>query len=224
MTATLAEHLKSETRDLHVEAERSVFMRTLLRGQLPRLAYCALLHNLHAIYAALESALVAHAAHPGVAPVFCAALHRRDALARDLAELGAFARDRPPALQATARRYVAHLEATARRHPERLVAHAYVRYLGDLSGGQMLARIVAQSLQLRPGQGTRFYDFGAPAEVRQRLLAFRAGLDAIPADAAAAQALAAEARLSFRLHCQLFDELAGAHALGAASAALTAAP
>ena len=95
-----------------------------------------------------------------------------------------------------------------RTQPDLLVAHAYVRYLGDLSGGQMLARIVRESLALGSGPGVAFYDFGHPEEVARLKQAFRDGLDAVPADEATMNAIVAEARLAFESHRRLFDELA----------------
>jgi len=56
LTASLAERLKTETRALHTSAERSTFMGVLLRGRMERPAYCALLRNLHAIYALRDDA------------------------------------------------------------------------------------------------------------------------------------------------------------------------
>ena len=45
--------------------------------------------------------------------------------------------------------------------PELLVAHAYTRYLGDLSGGQQLARVARKAYNLeKGGAGTAFYEFG----------------------------------------------------------------
>ncbi|KAI5480085.1 hypothetical protein MNV49_001745 [Pseudohyphozyma bogoriensis] len=47
----------------------------------------------------------------------------------------------------------------------RLVAHAYVRYLGDLSGGQTVARNLRKSYDLpSTGEGTAFYEFFLPAD------------------------------------------------------------
>ncbi|MET0676473.1 MAG: biliverdin-producing heme oxygenase, partial [Bradyrhizobium sp.] len=40
----------------------------------------------------------------------------------------------------------------------RLIAHAYARYLGDLSGGQILRKLIQRSLDLPPAALT-FYDF-----------------------------------------------------------------
>jgi heme oxygenase len=45
--------------------------------------------------------------------------------------------------------------------PTRLLAHAYVRYLGDMSGGQFIRRRIAKAydLDVDRGDGIRFYDF-----------------------------------------------------------------
>lgn len=56
-------------------------------------------------------------------------------------------------------RYLGRPEAT----PEEvrlLASHAYVRYLGDLSGGQMMKRKIAKSYELYDdGEGLAFYNF-----------------------------------------------------------------
>lgn len=45
--------------------------------------------------------------------------------------------------------------------PSALLAHAYVRYLGDLSGGQIIRRRIAKAydLDVVSGLGTEFYGF-----------------------------------------------------------------
>jgi heme oxygenase len=210
---SLAEALKTHTKALHTELERGPLMRSLLRGQMPLAPYCALLRNLHALYAELEPALELHAAHPSVAPLHLPQLFRCAPLADDLAELHGASWQQDITLAAAARRYAQHLRELAAHRPALLVAHAYVRYLGDLSGGQMLRRIVAGSLALAEGRGTRFYDFGDPAEVVAQARAFRAGLAQLDFDTEQAAAIVAEAVLAFRLHQELFDELAGGAAV-----------
>ena len=204
---TLAEQLRNDTRALHTEVERTGVMRLLLRGQLDRPSYCALLRNLHAVYAALEPALVRHAAHPDVAPVVFEALFRAAPAAADLADLHGADWHAAIPLQAATMRYVARLHELAAHAPELLVAHAYLRYLGDLSGGQILHKIVAQSLHLAPGTGTRFYEFGSPTDVAGHLRAFRVGLDALPLPAGVQAAIVHETCNAFRLHGELFNEL-----------------
>ena len=206
-TPTLAEQLRTDTRVLHTEVERAGVMRLLLRGQLDRPGYCALLRNLHAIYAALEPALAHHAAHPAVAPVVFEALRRSEPIAADLVDLhGADWHAAIPLRMAT-ERYVARLHELDAHAPELLVAHAYLRYLGDLSGGQMLRKIVAESPHLAPGSSTRFYEFGSPADVAGHLRAFRSGLDALPLPVGMQAAIVSETCSAFRLHGELFYEL-----------------
>ena len=208
MIPSLAERLKTDTRSLHTAAERSRFMVALMRGQVDRAAYCALLRNLSAIYAALEPALARHAGHPLIRPVHVPALFRTAALARDLALLhGPRWADEIP-LQPATRDYVARLHELDAGRPALLLAHAYVRYLGDLSGGQMLRRVVAQNPALGGERGVAFYEFGDPAATRALTDAFRAGLASLAPDPPDADALVAEAQRAFALHQRLFDGLA----------------
>ena len=205
---TLAEQLRADTRVLHTEVERTGVMRLMLRGQLDRAGYCAVLRNLHAIYAALEPALQRHAGHASVAPVVFEALFREAPLAADLIALHGADWATALALAPAAERYANHLQHISEHAPVLLVAHAYTRTLGDLSGGQMLSRIVADSLHLAPGLGTTFYDFGSPAAVTGHLTAFRDGLASLVLAPGEQQAIVDEACSAFRLHRELFTELA----------------
>lgn len=211
MNTSLAERLKSETRALHTEAERSVFMGVLLRGKMEQAAYCALLRNLHAIYAAMEPALARHAAHPVIAPVFAAPLARTQSIADDLEALHGPGWSEALTLQPSGALYVTRLQQIEAQEPELLLAHAYVRYLGDLSGGQMLSRIVARSMHLPAGQGTAFYDFGDDSETTRLTREFRDGLRAVAVGEIGVDAIVAEACSAFRRHQALFEELAVAH-------------
>jgi len=218
----LTERLKQETWSLHTRLERSTLMRSLLRGEMDRAGYCALLRNLHVVYSTLEPALERHSRHPGIAPVCFPEVFRSEALADDLRVLhGDDWRD-AVAVQPSAHRYTERLGQLADGSAELLVAHAYVRYLGDLSGGQVLRRIVATSLQLPAGQGTRFYDFGEPADVNRLRQAFREGLGRVTQDTRQVDRLVAEATWSFQLHQALFDELADAADLPRAAADVSA--
>lgn len=212
--------LRDGTSTLHRRVERTPFMQSLLAGRLERERYVLLLRSLQALYAALEGALAQYGAAPAVAAVHDPRLARRDTIEQDLATLHGpgWAEDLPvqPAALAAAQ----HLLRLGATQPALLVAHAYVRYLGDLSGGQLLQRIVARSYGLGDdGPGTRFYAFTAPAG--ELAAALREGLDQIAgADADAdLDAIVAEAQAGFALHEQLFEELMQARAAGVAPAA-----
>jgi len=203
----LAEALRANTRELHTEVERSGVMQALLRGRIDRPTYCAMLRNLQAIYAALEDGLSRHSADPRIAPVMLAALPRAKALADDLSMLHGFNWESDLALVPAAGRYVQRLRDLNRNLPGHLVAHAYVRYLGDLSGGQILRGIVARSLGLDERSGTRFYDFGEHDPAGKLAAQFRKGLDAIRLDSPGVDALVSEALLAFSMHRELFEQL-----------------
>lgn len=203
----LCGRLREETATLHRTAERAGIMRTLLAGQCDRAAYCRLLRSLAALYDALERALERNRAHAVVSKVRMPALYRAGAVAADLACLEGPGWARLRAASA-AGDYVSHLESLAHADPARLAAHAYLRYLGDLSGGRVLRGIVRRAFDLRDGAGTALYDFGSDEDAQRLARDFRGGLDAIPAHGEEGNAIVAEAKRGFALHIRLFEELA----------------
>jgi heme oxygenase len=178
-------------------------MRRLLAGRVGVAEYTRLLGSLHAIYAALERALDDERVR-AVAPM--PALKRTDALARDLADFGAGGAGVVP--DPLAVDYASHIARLARDDPALVCAHAYVRYLGDLSGGQVLRGIVRRALALPDGRGVSFYALGDKAAVERTKAAIRAALDALPAHRH--DDLVAEARGAFARHVALFEALEAA--------------
>ena len=203
----LTARLRDGTRSLHRAAERAGVMRSLLAGTLDRDSYASLLRNLHALYAALEYELERPRAAPDLAPLRLAALYRATALAADLDALGPPAWQALPLAAATVD-YVARLRAIGADDPALLAAHAYVRYLGDLSGGQILREIVRRTFALPIATGTRFYAFeGDVATLKDEL---RRALDGPAIPPARHDAVVAEAQAAFALHVRLFEELQAA--------------
>ncbi len=186
-------------------------MRRLLRGALAQPGYCLLLRNLHAVYDALESAL--ETALPAAGPpsalqaLVPPALKRAPSLQQDLLVLHGSAWRAQLPLAPAAQSYAQRLHALGAQQPQLLSAHAYVRYLGDLNGGQMLARLVAPVLQTPDGQGLAFYAFEGTASVDDLKTNFRQALDLQAADEPQAQALVQEACSAFERHRELFEQL-----------------
>jgi heme oxygenase len=202
-----AQRLRDGTWPLHRRAEAAGIMPDLLRGRLPRPAFCRLQRNLHALYQALESGIAQHAAgQPALQPLADARLRRAPALAADLLQLqGSRWPELPlvPALQA----YVQRLQQLDGQAPLQLAAHAYVRYLGDLAGGQMMLKPVRQVCGLPPGAVPAFFDFGDAQAVAALRSQLRQALDGLPLDAAGVQALVDEACWGFGQHIALFEQL-----------------
>lgn len=57
-----------------------------------------------------------------------------------------------------------HDLSTAPDQAPLLLAHAYVRYLGDLSGGQIIGGRIKRAYSLKDKDGTAFYDFSAKGQ------------------------------------------------------------
>jgi len=193
---SFAATLRDGTAAVHREAERTGLIADLIRGRATRHGYALLLRNLVPVYTALETALEAHRETPVVSIFADPRLRRLQPLQRDLVALvgEGWAGSCPLLPQAQA--YAAAVEA-ARADAPRLLAHAYARYLGDLSGGQILKPVLARTLGLGP-EMLGFYDFPALADVVATKAAIRDAIDAIPADDAAAASIVTEAVSAFR--------------------------
>lgn len=191
--------LREETSRAHELAEGSDFMTRLMAGDLNREALIAYTGQLWFVYEALERVV-----RDVDTPVGDPRLERHNAIESDLAELiGSQWRDEIRILPATAR-YVARLEA-ADALPA-VVAHHYVRYLGDVSGGQ----VIAARLSALYGIGTEalsFYDFSAVGKISPYRAAYRAILDEIELTDAERAELIAEAREAFALNSGVFAAL-----------------
>jgi heme oxygenase len=202
--------LREGTRAEHESAESSGFVEQLLGGHLDRDAYAALAVQQLAVYTALEAAgarLVAAGADRGL--VFDE-LTRVPAIEADLAYLlGDDWREQVAFLPATLA-YAQRLEACG-DDLSLYAAHAYTRYLGDLSGGQIIKRMMQRHYGFEQ-DGIAFYDFPEIHKLKPFKDVYRERLDALPLDEAQREAVVEEARVAFRLNQAVFAELGAARA------------
>lgn len=203
-TERLTTRLRAGTRALHAQAERAGIMGPLLRRELPRPAYRALLASLLPIYEALEAALADPALPASLHALWQPGLARVPALRADLSALALGCAEAAPEVVpvSEAGAYAAHLRSLARRTPLLLAAHAYVRYLGDLNGGQVLARVVRAAYG--DGAPVAFYAFDDGPALAASL---REALDAAAPAAEAQALLLREAQAAFGRHVRLFEAL-----------------
>lgn len=185
----------------HDAAEHSSYVSELLAGKVNAQGYRDYLLRLRVVYAALEEAVRAHRDDPLVAAVYDPALERLATIDADLDHWApGVSRDvDSPAAQAYRTRIVEASWAGA------LVAHHYTRYLGDLSGGQAIGRILDRSFGLH-GAGLSFYRF--PMRAKPYKDAYRARLDGLGLDADQIDRAVDEVKCAFGLNQRLFDELA----------------
>ncbi len=203
--------LREDTRRSHTLAENTDFLRGFLRGVIDEAHYLQLLADLRLVYSAMESALDhVSPSCPAVAAVWFPGLRRLETLDRDLAVFSHLANAPIPPPSSPARRYAKRIDEIAARSPELLVAHAYTRYLGDLSGGQILKSLLRRSLRLAEGMGTAFYEFEKLPDLAAAKREFRARLDSLPcATPTLHDAIVAEANHVFALNLGIFRALEG---------------
>jgi heme oxygenase len=194
--------LRERTRALHAEAERSGIVHELLQGRADRHAYVLLLRNLLPAYREIERGLERHRTSPGLREIAQPAVYRSAALASDLDALCGPAWQRTLPQLPPADRYVSRIAAAAGGDGRRLIAHAYVRYLGDLSGGQILRRLLAKSLSLEPQQ-LAFYEFAAIPNLDEFKSTFRNALDLAALAGGDVESILTEAEAAFRLNIEL---------------------
>lgn len=184
-------------------------MRNFQKGQVTREGFKLVMASLYHIYVALEEEIERSRDSPVFAPVyFPDELHRRAALEQDMAFwYGPHWRHAVPYSPAT-RRYVQRLHEVGRSEPELLVAHAYTRYLGDLSGGQVLKRIAQKALGLpESGEGLAFFTFpGVPNATKFKQL-YRSRMNSLEMTPGVRCRVLDEAKAAFLLNIQLFQEL-----------------
>lgn len=209
--------LRRATAEHHDRAESASFVAELLGGRLGLAALAALAGQNLFVYTALEAAAERWRDDPVAGPFVIDGLDRLPALRADLVRLvGPSWPNSVRALPAT----LAYAERISGvDSAARFVAHHYTRYLGDVSGGQ----VIASAMRRQHGEraGLAFYDFGRlyagplrnPAEFRRH---YRALLDAAPWSAADRAAVIEESGLAFGFNRMIFEELAGDLGLDAA--------
>jgi heme oxygenase len=209
MSSNLATKLREGTKKSHTMAENVGFIKCFLKGTVEKTSYRKLVANLYFVYSAMEEEMERLCNHPIISKIYFPELNRKQSLEQDLAfYFGHNWRDQvKPSPAAIA--YVQRLHDIANTAPELLVAHSYTRYLGDLSGGQILKGIAERGMNLSDGQGTAFYRFESIPDEKQFKAKFRQAMNDLPVDQATAEQIVEEANAAFGMNMKMFQELEG---------------
>jgi heme oxygenase len=179
-------------------------------------AYARYTEQLWFVYAALERDAEKLAADPVAGPFVQPELRRLPSLERDLAHLhGPGWREGLAPLPAT-QAYADRVAECARDWPAGYIAHHYTRYLGDLSGGQIIRDKAERTWGFaRKGDGVRFYVFEEIPNPAAFKRSYRELLDAVPVDDLEKQRVIAECKRAFALNTAVFHALGGEFPLSA---------
>ena len=190
----------------HDAAESSVFVSELMAGRVSAAGYVNYLRCLLPVYEALEEVGRTLAADPLVGQLHDPALDRAAVIAEDIESWSTGSVEERLCPGAASAEYAARIRACV-DEPARFVAHHYTRYLGDLSGGQVIGRLLDREFALE-GRGTAFYRFEAIAKVKPYKDDYRARLDALQLTHAQREATVAEVGTAFSHNQSVFAELA----------------
>ncbi|MFG2670340.1 heme oxygenase (biliverdin-producing) [Streptomyces sp. NPDC048445] len=200
--------IRTASHEQHIEAETSTFMSDLLGGRLGVDAYTRYTEQLWFVYRAMEDGAGALREDAVAGPFIQPELMRTAELERDLAHLrGADWREGLEPLPATAA-YAERVAECARSWPAGYIAHHYTRYLGDLSGGQIIRDKAERTWGFeRKGDGVRFYVFEGISNPASFKRGYRELLDAVDADDLEKQRIVDECKRAFALNTAVFREL-----------------
>jgi heme oxygenase len=172
--------LKELTKENHTNAERQAFVKVLFSGSIDPKLYATYLKNQHPQYEILEVCAMPHGLLTGLPDI-----RRAPAINADFVEL--WGEDTTmPKMCPVVKDYMDHI-MSIKDDPKKLMAHIYVRHMGDLAGGQMIAKKV-------PGSG-KYYQFEDPEALK---IAIRERLDDSMAD---------EAKVCFDFATRFFKEM-----------------
>ena len=186
-------------------------MQDLMSGKGSRDDYIALLGQHYFIYEALEESAGALADDPVVSLFISPKLTRLPAIEADLEFLlGPDWRGRITPLASTAR-YTARIREVGANWPGGFIAHHYTRYLGDLSGGQIIRTLLQRQYGFETN-GVGFYLFADIAKPKVFKDVYRAQLDAVDWDEGERDRVIAEVGRAFQFNTDLFHDLSAAKA------------
>ena len=208
MTSGFSAQLREHTWPHHQRASRTEFVKGLLAGQVDRRGYAQMVAQHWYLYGALEAAGETMRRDPVAGGFVTDALLRVPALERDLAALLGPEWRTQIAPGAVTQRYVDRIREVCFRWPFAFVALHYTRYLGDLSGGQIMTRFIGRNLGLDSGDGTSFYDFAGLGDLDAFKEAYRARLDTAPWSEQERSWFIAETTYAYQLNADIFVELA----------------
>ncbi len=203
--------LRERTWTGHSDSEGAGFMTDLMSGKGTKDDYIALVAQHYFIYEAIEAAADRMKNDPVAAAFISPKLTRLPAIEEDLRFLiGEDWRDRITPLPTT-ERYVKRINEVAATWNGGFIAHHYTRYLGDLSGGQIIRTLMQRQFGFETN-GVGFYLFGDIAKPKEFKETYRTQLDAVDWDDAERDRVIDEVLVAYRFNTELFLDLADAKA------------
>lgn len=209
MSSNLAIKLRSGTQKSHTAAENVGFMKCFLKGVVDKECFAKFLSNLYFVYSELETAITSNVNNPLIAAMYFPELNRQAALEKDMIFYYGSQWRSLITPSNSAHTYISRIRQLSANAPALLIGHSYTRYMGDLSGGQMLQKIAQSTLKLSGYEGTSFYNFEQIPDKKAFKDRYRQALDSLSIDDVTGDRIVAEANYAFQLNMQMAKDLEG---------------
>jgi heme oxygenase len=209
MSTNLATQLREGTKKSHTMAENVGFIKCFLKGVVEKASYRKLVGNFYFVYGAMEEEMMKLKDHPVIGQIYFPELNREKSLEKDLYYYYGSNWRQEVKLSPAGEEYVKRIHQIATEQPELLAAHSYTRYMGDLSGGQILKNIAQKAMNLDEGIGIAFYEFEDISDEKAFKVQYRQALDELNVDQATVDQIVVEANDAFKLNMKMFQELEG---------------
>lgn len=200
--------LREGTKKSHSMAENMGFIKCFLKGVVEKNSYRKLAANFYFVYSAMEEEMEKLKNHPVVGQIYFPELNREESLAKDLQFYYGPNWKNEIKLTPEGQAYVDRIHEIAKNSPELFAAHSYTRYMGDLSGGQILKNIAQKAMNLDK-DGTAFYEFETIDDEKAFKTMYRQALNDAPVDQETADRIVEEANDAFGMNMKMFQELEG---------------
>ena len=210
MTTQFSKEIKEGTKKSHSAAENTKFVASFLKGVLDPEEYRKLITNFWYVYETMEERLQ-ETNDPFVNEIkkWNVLLFRTAFIQRDLRYYyGPMWREKQIPTEAC-NKYCHRINEIAEKDPYLLIAHHYTRYIGDLSGGQILKGIAKKALNPPEGEGLHFYDFPRIEDAKAFKTEYTSTLDNLDLTREQKDALVEEANYAFKLNMDMFNEMKG---------------
>lgn len=204
----LSSQLRSGTKKSHTMAENTGFVTCFLKGVVDKSNYRNLVSDLYYVYSAMEEEIVNLENHPVIGMISYKQLFRKESLESDLLYYYGSNWKEIISPSKSCIEYVSRIREISKTNPELLVGHHYTRYLGDLSGGQVLKNIAKKAMNI-DDDGLNFYIFNDIDNEKEFKILYRETLDQLPIDQEVADQIVEEANYAFKLNMNMFNELEG---------------
>ncbi|EKR25530.1 heme oxygenase [Leptospira interrogans serovar Bataviae str. L1111] len=204
---SLATILREGTSEEHKAAESSAFIRCFMKGILEKGTYARHLEAFYYVYESMEEELERNKNNLVLKSIYFPELYRKNALLEDLQFFYGTWKPNDHQPSVATQDYVKRIRKISETQPELLAAHSYVRYLGDLSGGQILKKVAARALNLPEGKGISFYEFPMIQDINGFKQNYRTALDSLLVNDSEKQSILAESKQVFLLNQGIFSEL-----------------